>query len=166
MNLGLMNLSGMLPQKLAVDAIMGCNGKTAQYGLVLSEEQAAVLAQARSESLAACGRVEFGGGVIEKIILGFCDSPYISTDSYEETLLALTEMFYYYKNETLDLLSDDALIKFMRASFDGECEGSLELLSGQALERLVRGVHGGVNAGFDEAGERRRGDEGDEDGEY
>ena len=37
-------------------------------------------------------------GVIEKIILAFCDSPYISMHNYEETIHELLEIFYYYKN--------------------------------------------------------------------
>lgn len=51
--------------------------------------------------------------------------------NYVETLHELIEIFYFYKNETLDLISDDELIKFMKNSFDGKCQGSLELLSGR-----------------------------------
>ena len=49
-----------------------------------------------------------------------------------------SHIFYYYKNETNDLMSDDELIKFMKISYDSICQGSLELLSGRELNNLAR----------------------------
>ena len=50
----------------AVNSILTCNEQTTQYGLTLTAEQAAALVISRNESLKSSGRVEFGGGVIEK----------------------------------------------------------------------------------------------------
>lgn len=55
-----------------------------------------------------------------------------------ETLHDLLEMFYNYKNETLDLLSDDDLLDYMKKNFDGKCQGSVELLSGRELANMAR----------------------------
>jgi hypothetical protein len=63
--------------------------------------------------------------------------------NYAETLHELIEMFYYYKNETLDLISDDDLIKFMHKAFDGICHGSLELLYGRELAKMAKNLRYG-----------------------
>jgi hypothetical protein len=83
--------------------------------------------------------------VIDKIILEFCDSPYLSKHNYIETIHELLEIFYYYKNETLDLVCDDDLIKHMKTAFDGVCQGSLDLLSERELDRLARNLRSGYN---------------------
>ena len=129
--------SGLL-QKQAINEVIKCNGFTEQYGLRLTETQAKELVETRSFALNQTGRIEFGGGVIDKVIKAFCDSPYISMHNYAETIHELVEIFYYYKNETLDMISDDDLIKFMKDSFDNICQGSLELLSGRELYKLAR----------------------------
>lgn len=137
-------------QKQAVDEIIKCNALTESHGLILSHAQAQELVETRSQALKATGRIEFGGGAIDKIINEFYDSPYISKDNYTQTLHELIEMFYYYKNETIDLISDVDLIKTMKSAFDGDCHGSLDLLSGRELFRLARNLRFGFPAGYDE----------------
>ena len=137
-------------QKQAVNEIIKCNDFTFNYGLVLTNQQAIELVETRSFVLKENGRIEFGGGVIDKIIKEFCDSPYISMHNYSEILNELIEIFYYYKNETLDLICDDDLIKFMKNSFDGICQGSLELLSGRELDKLASNLRYGYDPDFSE----------------
>lgn len=134
---------GALVEKQAVNEVMKCNDLTVKFGLVLTEAQALALVETRSFALKENGRIEFGGGVIDKIINKFCDSPYLTTHNYEETLHELLETFYYYKNETLDLMSDDDLIQYMKNAFDGVCQGSLELLAGRELYKLARNLRYG-----------------------
>ncbi len=134
----LMGFTSSIIQKQAVNEIIKCNDFTAKYCLALTNEQAVELVETRTYSLKANGRIEFGGGVIDKIIKEFCDSRYISMHNYTEILHELIEMFYYYKNETLDLISDDDLIKFMKEAFDGVCQGSTDLLSGRELAKMAR----------------------------
>lgn len=153
-----------LIQKQAVSEIIKCNDLTMRYGLVLTEKQAIELVETRSFALKETGRIEFGGGVIDKIIYEFCDSPYISMHNYEETIHDLIEMFYYYKNETLDLISDDDLISYMKNAFDGKCRGSLELLSGRELYKLAHNLRYGYSADYDD--DSSADDEEGEDGEY
>lgn len=145
---------------------MKCNDLTVKFGLVLTEAQALALVETRSFVLKKNGRIEFGGGVIDEIINEFCDSPYLSMHNYEETLHELLETFYYYKNETLDLMSDDDLIKYMKNAFDGICQGSLELLSGLELYKLARNLRYGYAPDYSDDAIELDGDEEDEDGEY
>lgn len=93
--------SGLM-QKQAENEVLGCNAFTAEYGLVLTQTQAAELVDTRYKALNSNGRIEFGGGAIDKIIRAFCDSPYLNHYNYPQTLHELIEIFYYYKNETMD----------------------------------------------------------------
>ncbi|AST58428.1 hypothetical protein BFT35_01680 [Thermoanaerobacterium thermosaccharolyticum] len=163
MSLEIMNVFSSMMQKHAVDEIVKCNDFTSRFGLTLSRQDAIELVKTRALSLKSYGRIEFGGGVIEKIIKEFCDSPYISMHNYVETLHRLIDIFYFYKNETLDLISDDELIKFMKDSFDGKCQGSLELLSGRELYKMARNLRYGYAPDYSEDNEC---EEEDEDGEY
>jgi hypothetical protein len=130
-------------QQLAVAEIIRCNQTTSQYGLVLKESDAAELANTRSEVLEKVGRIEFAGGTINKLIMGFCDSPYLIQSNYAETLHDLIDIFYYFKNETLDEVDDDDLIAFMKKYFDETCRGSLHLLETRDLENLARKIRYG-----------------------
>lgn len=66
-----------------------------------------------------------------------------------QTLSRLQEIFYLYKNETQDELTDDELLNFMREQFDAICFGDLDYLEGtclsifsQAVRAGYRGYHG------------------------
>lgn len=143
MEFNLASLSSLAIQKQAVNEIIKCNDFTEQYDLVLTSEQAAELVESRFVQLSANGRIEFGGGVIKKIIKEFCDSPYITKYNYAETLHELIKLFYFYKNETLDLLSDDELIQFMGESFNHTCRGSIELLAERELDKMANNIRYG-----------------------
>lgn len=136
-------------QELA--AIVSCNEKTERFGLVLSEEKAGELVQARNTSLKKHRRVEFGKGILEELIFAFCDSEYISQDRYAETLMQLQEIFYEFKNESGDKLTDDELITFMREQFDSVCEGDLDYLAGTCLTIFSSAVRAGYR-GYEKTG--------------
>ncbi|SFU66806.1 hypothetical protein SAMN04487886_10948 [Clostridium sp. DSM 8431] len=124
--------------------ILDCNEMTKEYGLKLSEKDVKEIVSARNSALKKCGRIEFNGEIVTKIIKNFADSPYIYKANYVDTISELIEIFYNYKNETLDYLSDDELITIMKRFFDGYCEGSLELLEGKILYKIADNIRGGV----------------------
>jgi len=144
----LIDFSSSLVQKQAVNDILKCNEFTLNYGLILTQEEAVALVEVRNHSLRASGRIEFGGGIITKIIDVFYDSPYISKHNYTEVIQELVETFYFYKNETLDLMDDDDLIAFMKRSFDDSCKGSLDLLSGRELAKMAHNLRYGYKANY------------------
>lgn len=162
MSFDLTVFSKSLIQKQAVSEIIECNKITEQYALKLTEQQAVELVETRSLSLIEMGRIEFGGGVIDKIIKEFCSSPYISQHNYTETLHDLIEIFYYYKNETLDLMGDDDLVRFMKKCFDGKCQGSLDLLKWRELEKMASNVRHGYDPGYEEIDKEDTENDGDE----
>ena len=124
--------------------IVACNDKTTEYHLVLSKKDAQMLIATKNEVLRKNNRVEFDGHIISNLILAFYDSPYITQENYYETIDELIETFYYYKNETLDEISDGDLIQLMRELFDKRCYGSIELLQNRELERISHNVKYGI----------------------
>ena len=89
--------------------------------------------------------MEFGEGILKKLILAFCDSSYIYQENYVDTLIRLQEIFYLYKNESMDELTDDELIDYMRESFEEKCQGSLEHLEDTCLEEFAREIRKKTN---------------------
>ena len=123
--------------------ILACNDDTAAYGLQLTPRQAQALLETRSAALRKTGRVELGGTILRRMILTFCDSPYLTPENYEDTLHQLADAFYYFKSETQDRVGDEALLRYMKQSFDGPCHGSMELLTGTALPDMARRLRAG-----------------------
>lgn len=136
-------INGSLVEQEIANKILRCNEDSKKYELVLTEQQALALADTRSVALKKAGRIEFGEGIIDKLITAFCSSPYISQQNYEETLHELIVLFYDFKSDTWDIISDDELIQFMKDAFNSHCHGSLELLSGKVLTELSRHIHSG-----------------------
>ena len=125
-----------------LDAI---NNVAGSFGLSLTGEQMIRLTERRFQALSSYRRIEFGEGVLQKLVHSFCDSPYIMQRNFEETLGELQDIFYYFKNEMENTISDDELIEAIKAVFDGKAQGSLEFLAGLELEYLYRIVRGGDN---------------------
>lgn len=115
-----------------------CDELNRLHGLVLTEEDIGELVEQRGKVLRATGRVEFGGGVLPKLIRAFCDSSYVDRYNYAAVLGELQEAFYYFKSEAQDRFSDDDLIEFMVRVFNGEAAGAAELLTASSLEELCR----------------------------
>lgn len=122
----------------AKDEIRCCSELNQLYGLTLTEADITELVELRSQALKATGRVEFGGGILPKLIRAFCKSPYVDAYSYASTLGDLQDAFYYFKNESEDRFSDDELIEFMAKVFNGAAAGSTEVLTTISLEELCR----------------------------
>lgn len=130
----------MYNNELQMQKVIACNKYTQKFGLQLTEQEALVLVEERKRSLKEEERIEFGEGILPKLIFAFCDSPYIYQDNYVDTIATLQDIFYLYKNESLDELSDDELITYMKEAFEGECEGSLEHLEDTSLEAFAREI--------------------------
>jgi len=117
-----------------------CNREIARWGLSLTAEDIRVLVAGRLEALEVSARVEFGGGVAQQIVLAFAGSPFVSQDSFVRTVLELQELFYDFKNESLEQIPDEDLIAKMRALFDDPSQGDLGYLAEALFEGLARHV--------------------------
>ena len=78
----------------ALCEVRECNAYSSRFGLILREDEIAELVQGREEALRASGRIEFGGGILPKLIRAFCDSPYIEQENYAAALAELQEAFF------------------------------------------------------------------------
>ncbi len=124
----------------AARELIACNEVIGRYGLALSAADAQAIVVGRAEALAVSDRVEFGGGVAKDLVLAFAGSPQVSQSTFVETILELQELFYEFKNESLEQLTDDDLIKKMRTLFDDYANGDVALLEEALFEGLTRTI--------------------------
>lgn len=124
-------------------AMLAANERTEQYGLTLTEQDAERLLEERGRVLREEMRVEFGGGILPKMIDIFCDSDFIGQDSYADTLIRLQEIFYEYKNEMQDEVTDEELLCLMKEMFEFLCFGDLDYLEGTCLNSFAQAVRAG-----------------------
>lgn len=119
------------------------NSYTEKFGLRLSEDDAKLLLAEKNRILKQERRVEFGKGILPQIIYHFCDSSFLTQDSYTDTLVRLQEIFYRYKNEMMDEITDDELLCFMREQFEEVCYGDLDYLEGTCLDIFAQAIRAG-----------------------
>lgn len=125
-------------------ALARVNAAAEQIGLTLTKGQMLALVQAEERALLNAGRVEFGEGVLPKLVYAFCDSPCIADGEYFAVLRELTELFYDLKNDTDGALSDDELVDVMARVFNGRAQGSvayLRDLSPDDLYQMATGAY-------------------------
>ena len=137
------NWMQQLQDEKSLAKILETNQETEQYGLVLSEEDAKSLVAWRAKSLKEQKRVEFSGGITEKLIREFCDSEYIGQEEYVEIIARLQDIFYLYKNEMMDEITDDELLHVMKELFEMVCFGDLEYLESTCLDNFARAIRAG-----------------------
>lgn len=106
--------------------LIACNRASAQFGLSLTMADMRDIAVEHAEALRETKRVEFGPGPLQDIVKAFGSSPYLTQESFAETLSALQGVFYRLKEETESDASDEELIDAMRFIFDGQAHGSLD----------------------------------------
>lgn len=123
--------------------VRATNQYTEKFGLVLSEKDTELLLAEKNHTLKAERRIEFGQSILPRIIYAFCDSSFISQNNYIETLIRLQEIFYLYKNEMQDEITDDELIHFMKEQFETVCCGDLEYLEETCLDIFAQAVRAG-----------------------
>ncbi len=111
-----------------LEQVRETNQYTEKYGLTLSPEDTEILLAEKKQILKKERRVEFGESLLPRIIYTFCDSSYISQDEYVDILVRLQEIFYLYKNEMQDEITDEELLNFMKEQFETVCFGDLQYL--------------------------------------
>ena len=134
-----------LSENYQVGQILKTNETSKENGLTLTEEEAKALVAARGDTLREERRVEFGDSISPKLIRAFADSSFINQEDYAESIARLQEIFFLYKNESMDMVSDDELLGIMKSAFENESGGDLEYLEGTALEAFARTVRAGEN---------------------
>ena len=132
-----------LQEQNQLSQIIKTNEVSERFGLLLTEQDAKLLLKERRNSLKKQRRIEFGEGIVAKIIYEFCDSPYICQDNYVETITGLQDIFYQYKNEMQDEITDDELLHLMKEQFEKICFGDLDYLEGTCLNNFAEAIRAG-----------------------
>lgn len=143
------NWLDLLQNTNQLSKVIETNNYTEQFGLTLSQQDAQLILENRRKVLSEKRRVEFGEGIVPKIIREFCDSDYIDQNNYVETVIRLQEIFYLYKNEMNDEITDDELIHLMKEQYEKLCFGDLDYLENTCLYDFARAVRAGYE-GFKE----------------
>lgn len=151
----------LLQQQTWLDQVIKTNQTAERFGLVLTEQDARLILEKRKASLQEQKRVEFGEGITTKIIYEFCDSDFIDQNNYVETIIRLQEIFYLYKNEMQDEITDDELLHIMKEQFEQLCFGDLDYLEGTCLANFAQAIRAGYGGyqGTDGLGEYAKFDE-------
>ena len=142
----------LIAKQTQITQVLETNQYTEKFGLILTKKDAEILAEERVDVLKRERRVEFGQGILPKIIYAFCDSPYITQENYCDILIRLQEIFYMYKNEMLDEITDDELLEFMREQFENVCCGDLEYLEGTCLDIFAQAIRAGYSGYIESEG--------------
>lgn len=151
----------LFQQQNQLAKVIETNQASAQYGLVLTEQDARLILEERKNTLREQKRVEFGESIVPKIIYEFCDSDYIDQCHYVDTIIRLQEIFFLYKNEMLDEITDEELLHLMKEQYEQICFGDLDYLESTCLANFAQAVRAGYG-GYKETqgyGEASRFDE-------
>lgn len=151
----------LLQQENQLTEVIQTNKVTQNFGLVLTEQDSELILKERSNALREQRRVEFGAGITSKIIYEFCDSDFIHQDNYVDTIIRLHDIFYLYKNEMQDEITDDELLHLMKEQFENLCYGDLDYLETTCLSNFAQAVRAGYDGykGSDGYGEFSKFDE-------
>ena len=143
MNMDGQNWPALMNGQLWLNQVRETNRYSERFGLTLSEEDMELLFTERNLALKAEQRVEFGQSILPQIIYAFCDSSFLSQNNYVEPLIRLQEIFYLYKNEMQDEITDEELIHFMREQFETVCYGDFDYLEGTCLNIFSQAIRAG-----------------------
>lgn len=137
------NWLDLLQNKNQLAKVIETNQYTERFGLALSQQDAQLILENRKTALHEQRRVEFGEGIVPKLIFEFCDSDYIDQSNYVDTIIRLQEIFYLYKNEMNDEITDDELLQLMKEQYEMQCHGDLDYLESTCLSDFARIIRAG-----------------------
>ena len=138
------NWVALLQNQNQLEKVLETNQASEKFGLVLSEGEAGLILEEHRNTLQEQRRIEFGESIISRIIYEFCDSDYIDQTHYAETIIRLQQIFYQYKNDVMDQMTDDELLHFMKDQFEQVCYGDLDYLEGTCLSDLAQAIRLGT----------------------
>lgn len=130
---------------MTIQDILESNELLQKYQLSLSKEEAVELVEVQNDMLQEYKRIEFQSPIITLLIEEFCDSCFINTYNFIDTIKELIEIYYQYKDALDDTIPDEDIIHYLKIAFDECCQGSLSYLADEQLQRLIDHI----NEGYD-----------------
>ena len=132
---------GALSAQRTEQALLRGNAVTERFGLTLTPEQCGRLLARRALALRETERIELGEGILPRLAVALCDSPYVGSANWEEALGGLTELFYHFKGACGERLGDDELLTALARLYNGwagGCADRIADLDGRAMLRFAR----------------------------
>ena len=108
--------------------------------LTLTEAQALQLLETRREALCREGLIEWGEGVLPHLAKRFAQSTWLDRRNYAESLERLAALFYHCRAQAGERVTDEHILEFLSARFEGVCGGDLGRLEELAQEQFCRDV--------------------------
>ena len=132
---------GTLSAQRTEQALLRGNAVMERFGLTLTPEQCGRLLARRASALRETERIELGEGILLKLAVVLCDSPYVDAEGWEETLGVMAELFYHFKGACGERLGDDELLAALVRLYNGwagGCADRIADLDGRAMLRFSR----------------------------
>ena len=114
-------------QEQCSEKLLKLNDESINYGLVLTQKDINDIMKNINETLKKIGRIETSADALEKVISIVYSSPYTDKENYVENINDMQELFYYFKSQVLDLLSDDEVIEILDKAYDEKCGEILQI---------------------------------------
>ena len=131
------NAIDVLLQRNRVQELLALNNVLKGHALILTPEDAEEILASRSRALKDQGRVELDIKVTQTIIKRLSESSYITQDNFLSCINDIYETFHFIKNATSDFISDEDILAAVMVYFEKVCHGSIELLMGKGVEKIV-----------------------------
>lgn len=135
-----LSIIGAGDKKLAKE-LLELNVYARSNGLVITEETAREVTEARRNALKNNGRVELKSDVTVRLVRAFSNSPFIAQEDFSYVIAEIIDLFYHIKNETDNSISDDDLISEMLTVFNETCGGDIENMQSKGLEKILRRIN-------------------------
>ena len=127
-----------LIERKAVKDLLEINATTQKYGLIMTEQIAKEIAEARQHALKANDMIDFSPDTLTRLVRAFSQSYFITQETFAEIIGEITDLFYFLRDEIKGALSDDDLISEMLIVFNDYCAGAMELMQNKGAEIIIR----------------------------
>ncbi len=120
------------------DALAELNGRTSEYGLVLTVKQVNRLADAVQRALRESDRVEIGTGIMPILADEFSASIFVTQENYAALLEELVYIFFQVKTAVCDRISDKDLVRLLRDYYENKAMGSVDIMRDRDVDLLIK----------------------------
>lgn len=120
------------------EALTVLNGRSVDYGLVLTVKQINVLCDSLKKALIESDRIELGSGVLPILAEELCSSALITQENYASVLEEMIHIFFKVKTAVCDKVSDRDLVRILKDFFENKSFGSIELMRDRDIDIIAR----------------------------
>src|SRR5574344_1544124 len=125
--------------ELILNEVMELNNVIKRHKLVITKQAATELINNRNNNLKERGLLEINSENLKNLILEFSVSEYITQPEYVYILEEVTNIFYDFRQQLPNRISDENIIKTLIDKFENRYFGSYKSLRDIPLEEFEKG---------------------------